>query len=227
MRVSRVAATIAAIAIVSGCGVTHHGAAAVAPSAAPAVASSTAASAPATSAPSTSHPATSAPATSHPATSAPATSHPATHPVTAQPVASAPATSAPATSAPATSHPVAARPAADPATVWLESPGGQAQVTFNDDVDALAAALETESLSTTVANHLVFEADARIVRAQASKILATRALLPTVNQAAYKQMLNDFITVADLLQPGPGYGTTAQDDTAWNTALIASNIAVT
>ena len=232
MRVSRVAATIAAIAIVSGCGVTHHGAAAVAPAAAPAVASSTAASAPATSAPATSHPATSAPATSHPATSAPATSHPATHPVTAQPVASAPATSAPATSAPATSapatsHPVAARPAADPATVWLESPGGQAQVTFNDDVDALAAALETESLSTTVANHLVFEADARIVRAQASKILATRALLPTVNQAAYKQMLNDFITVADLLQPGPGYGTTAQDDTAWNTALIASNIAVT
>jgi hypothetical protein len=237
MRVSRVAATIAAVAIVSGCGVTHHGAAAVAPSAAPAVASSTATSAPATSAPATSHPASSAPATSaratsHPATSAPATSAPATHPVTAQPVASARVTSAPvtsarATSARATSHPIAARPAANPATVWLESPGGQAQVTFNDDVDALAAALEAESLSTTVANHLVFEADARIVRAEASKILATRALLPTVNQAAYKQMLNDFITVADLLQPGPGYGTTPQDDTAWNAALIASNIAVT
>ena len=52
----------------------------------------------------------------------------------------------------------------------------------------------TESHSPTVANHLVFEADARIVRAQASKILAARALLPTVNQAAYKQMLYDFIT---------------------------------
>jgi hypothetical protein len=32
--------------------------------------------------------------------------------------------------------------------------------------------------------------------------------------------------VANLLQPGPGYGTTAQDDTAWNTALAASNITV-
>jgi hypothetical protein len=184
MRLSRVAATIAAVAIVSGCGVTHHSLAAVTPPAASAVASS------------------------------PATSPPATSP---------PATSAPATSAPATSPPSAA----DPATVWLGSPGGQAQVTFNDDVDDLAAALETESLSPTVANHLVFEADARIVRAQARKILATRALLPTVNQAAYERMLNDFITVANLLQPGPGYGTTSQDETAWNAALIASNIAVT
>jgi len=139
------------------------------------------------------------------------------------PATSPPATSPPATSPPATSHP----PAADPATVWLESPGGQAQVTFNDDVDVLAGALETEMLSPTVANHLVFEADARIVRAQARKILATRALLPTVNQAAYERMLNDFITVANLLQPGPGYGTTTQDDTAWNAALTASNINVT
>ena len=179
MRLSRVAATIAAVAIVSGCGVTHHSLAAVTPPAASAVASS---------------PATSPPATSPPATADPATSVPAT---------------------------------ADPATVWLDSPGGQAQVTFNDDVDDLAVALETESLSPTVANHLVFEADARIVRAQARKILATRALLPTVNQAAYERMLNDFITVANLLQPGPGYGTTSQDETAWNAALIASNIAVT
>ena len=174
MRLSRVAATIAAVAIVSGCGVNHHGVAAVTPPAAPAVASSA-------------------------------------------------ATPAPATSAPATSPPSAA----DPATVWLASPGGQAQVTFNDDVDDLAGALETESLSPTVANHLVFEADARIVRAEASKILATRALLPTVNQAAYERMLNDFITVANLLQPGPGYGTKTQDDTAWDAALIASNIIVT
>ena len=174
MRLSRVAATIAAVAIVSGCGVNHHGVAAVTPPAAPAVASSA-------------------------------------------------ATPAPATSAPATSPPSAA----DPATVWLASPGGQAQVTFNDDVDDLAGALETESLSPTVANHLVFEADARIVRAEARKILATRALLPTVNQAAYERMLNDFITVANLLQPGPGYGTKTQDDTAWDAALIASNITVT
>jgi hypothetical protein len=174
MRLSRVAATIAAVAIVSGCGVNHHGVAAVTPPAAPAVASSV--------------------ATSPPATSPPATSPPAT---------------------------------ADPATVWLGSPGGQAQVTFNDDVDDLAGALETESLSPTVANHLVFEADARIVRAEARKILATRALLPTVNQAAYERMLNDFITVANLLQPGPGYGTTSQDETAWKVALIASNITVT
>jgi hypothetical protein len=32
--------------------------------------------------------------------------------------------------------------------------------------------------------------------------------------------------VANLLQPGPGYGTTPQDDTAWNTALTASNVTV-
>jgi hypothetical protein len=134
---------------------------------------------------------------------------------------SPPATSPPVT--PATSHPAAA----NPATVWLGSPGGQAQVTFNDDVDVLAGALETETLSDTVANHLLFEADARIVRTQARKILATRALLPTVNQAAYERMLNDFITVANLLQPGPGYGTTTQDDAAWDAALTASNIAVT
>ena len=176
MRLSRVAATIAAVAIVSGCGVTHHGTAAVTPPASPAVASSMPSSPPATSPPVT-----------------PATSHPA---------------------------------AANPATVWLGSPGGQAQVTFNDDVDVLAGALETETLSDTVANHLLFEADARIVRTQARKILATRALLPTVNQAAYERMLNDFITVANLLQPGPGYGTTPQDDTAWYAALSASNITV-
>jgi hypothetical protein len=180
MRLSRVAATIVAVAIVSGCGVNHHGVAAVTHPAAPAVASSAIATSPA--------------ATSPAATSAPATSPPS---------------------------------AADPATVWLESPGGQAQVTFNDDVDDLAGALETESLSPTVANHLVFEANARIVRAEARKILATRALLPTVNQAAYERMLNDFITVANLLQPGPGYGTTSQDETAWNVALIACNIIVT
>jgi predicted thioesterase len=55
-----------------------------------------------------------------------------------------------------------------------------------------------------VANHVIFEADDRAVRARAAKILATPALLPTVHQAAYKTMLNDFITVANLRQPGPG-----------------------
>jgi hypothetical protein len=114
----------------------------------------------------------------------------------------------------------------DPSLAWLESPGGQAQVTFNNDVDIMAGDLETESHSPTVANHLVFEADARVVRAEAEKILSTRALLPTHNRRAYERMLKDFITVANLLQPGPGYGTTAQDYAAWYTALKASDITV-
>ncbi len=161
MKLSRIAATVAVAAIVSGCGVTHHGA-------------------------------------------------------TATPTHTA-----------ATSHLLAAaKPAADPAMAWLASAGGQAQVTFNDDIDTLAAALQVESHSPTVANHLIFEADARVVRAEARTILHTPALLPTVNRAAYKTMLNDFITVANLLQPGPDYGTTPQDDAAWYTALHASNITV-
>ncbi len=122
----------------------------------------------------------------------------------------------------------AARPApsADPSMVWLESAGGQAQVTFNDDVDVLAGDLEIESHAPTVANHLVFEADARVMRTQARTILSTCALLPATHRAAYVQMLNDFIAVANLLQPGPGYGTTPQDDSAWYKALHASNINV-
>ena len=169
MKLSRIAATVAVAAILSGAGIgiTHHDAAAV--------------------------------------------THTTTHAVTAST---------------ATAHLTAARPAADPAMVWLASAGGQAQVTFNDDVDTLAAALEAENYSPTVANHLIFGADARTVRTQANTILATPALLPAIHQAAYKTMLNDFITVANLLQPGPGYGTTPQDDTAWNTALAASNITV-
>src|ERR1039457_925368 len=87
-------------------------------------------------------------------------------------------------------------------------------------------AWQTEAHAPTVANHLVFEADARVVRAQARKILRTRALLPKHNRAAYKRMLNDFITVANLLQPGPGDGTTHQDYVAWYQALHASNITV-
>ncbi len=126
----------------------------------------------------------------------------------------------------ATTHPAAPTTPADPAILWLASAGGQAQVTFNQEVDALAGDLEIEAHAPTVANHLIFEADARTVRAQADKILATSALLPTVNRAAYRQMLHRFITVADMLQPGADYGTTSQDYTAWWAALNASDIAV-
>jgi hypothetical protein len=115
---------------------------------------------------------------------------------------------------------------ADPSMAWLASAGGQAQVTFNTDVDTLAAALETEDHSPTVANHLAFEAAARTVRAEARTILSTPALLPATNRGGYERMLKDFIVVATVLQPGPGYGTTAQDTTAWYTALSASNITV-
>ena len=114
----------------------------------------------------------------------------------------------------------------DPSLAWLLSRGGQAQVVFNHDVSVMAWDLQIESHDDSVANHLAFEADARVVRAQAHKILAHRALLPTHNRAAYKTMLKDFIVVANLLQPGPGYGTTPQDYTAWNTALRASNITI-
>ena len=115
---------------------------------------------------------------------------------------------------------------ADPSLAWLVSPGGQAQITFNDAVDTMAMDLETESHSDTVANHLIFEADARVVRSQAQKILTTPRLLPTHHRAAYKRMLHKFIKVANLLQPGPGYGTTAQDYAAWYDAMRASNITV-
>jgi hypothetical protein len=116
--------------------------------------------------------------------------------------------------------------AADPALRWLTSPGGQAQVTLNQDVDTLASALVIENQATTVANHLVFEADARTVATQARAILTHPALLPATGRAAYQHMLTDFITLAALLQPGAHYGTTAQDYTAWYTALRATNITV-
>jgi hypothetical protein len=116
--------------------------------------------------------------------------------------------------------------AADPSLAWLGSAGGQAQVTFNQDVDTLAAALEVEDNSPTAANHLLFEAAARTVRTEARTILSTPALLPKSGRVGYERMLKDFITVANLLQPGPGYGTTAQDEAAWYSALGASNITV-
>src|SRR5580658_3954084 len=115
---------------------------------------------------------------------------------------------------------------ADPSLRWLTSPGGQAQVTLNQDVDTLASALVIENQATTVANHLVFEADARTVATQARIILTHPALLPTTGRTAYQTMLTDFITLAALLQPGAHYGTTAQDYTAWYTALRATNITV-
>jgi hypothetical protein len=121
----------------------------------------------------------------------------------------------------------AQRPAPiDPSLAWLESAGGQAQVTVNDEIDTLAAALQTEAHAPTVANHLIFEADSRIVRTQARQILSTPALLPAHNRAAYTAMLTDFVTVANLLQPGAGYGTTPQDYVAWYQALHASNITI-
>ncbi len=58
--------------------------------------------------------------------------------------------------------------------------------------------------------------------AEAVTILSSPDLLPTVNRGPSKEMLHDFITVADLLQPGPQYGTTAED----YTALSASDIVV-
>jgi len=119
-----------------------------------------------------------------------------------------------------------AAPSPNPSLAWLQSPGGQAQVTFNADVTVLAAALETESFAATDANHVVFENDARAVRAEAVTILSRPDLLPTVDRGRYKEMLHDFINVADLLQPGPDYGTTAEDYTAWYTALRASDIVV-
>ena len=132
----------------------------------------------------------------------------------------------PATSATSATSANSRTAASDPSLAWLVSRGGQAQVVFNNDVGVMAGDLEIESHSPTVANHQAFEADARVVHAEAREILATRALLPTHNRAAYKRMLEDYIVVANLLQPGPGYGTTPQDYTAWNTALNASNIIV-
>ena len=134
------------------------------------------------------------------------------------------------------SHPAGTHAAASAATPppprptrpWggWNQPAARPRCRFNNQVAALAADLWTENGSPTVANHLLFEAAARAVRAQAQKILTTPALLPAVNRPAYQRMLNDFIVVASLLQPGPGYGTTPQDYAAWNTAMNASNINV-
>jgi len=182
MKLNRLAAATvaAAVAVVSGCGVTHHGAAAVADSASP------------------------------------------------RPAATSPHQAQARARAQAQAHTVTALRStpADRSLAWLESPGGQAQVTFDNAVATLAWDLEVESHAPTVANHLVFEADARVVRARARKILATPALLPKHNRAAYKRMLNKFIIVANMLQPGPDYGTTAQDYAAWYAAMRASNITV-
>jgi len=154
------------------------------------------------------------------------THHAATAPLTHTATTATAATHTAATHTAATHKAATAAAPADPAVLWLASRGGQAQVTFNQQVDTLAGDLEIEAHAPTVANHLTFEADARTVRAQAEKILSTSALLPTVNRAAYQHMLHSFVTVTDILQPGAGYGTTSQDYTAWWAALSASNIAV-
>jgi len=144
--------------------------------------------------------------------------------ITAAAIALAGCGSAPAVTAhhhrPARVQDLSARRTApqDPSLSWLASPGGQAQVVFSQDVDSLAAALETD-------NHAAFESDARAVRAEAREILRT-PLLPRSGRAGYERMLRDFTTVADLLQPGPGYGTTAQDVQAWDVALSASDVTV-
>src|ERR1700761_507920 len=115
------------------------------------------------------------------------------------------ATTPPVATYPVHAHPAAARPSdspsspsasPDPALAWLVSPGGQEQVTFNDEVSTLAGDLAIEDQAPTAANHVAFERDARAVRAEAEKILATPALLPATNRAAYQRMLRDFITVA-------------------------------
>ncbi len=72
----------------------------------------------------------------------------------------------------------AARP--DPSLAWLASPGGQAQVVLGQDVDRLAAALEAD-------DHPAFEADARVVRAEARKILHSPRLLPGYGRAGYER----------------------------------------
>ena len=141
--------------------------------------------------------------------------------------AAAPAAHTPATHTAPAGHAVPAHAlTADPSLRWLTSPGGQAQVTLNQDVDTLASALVIENQATTVANHLVFEAAARTVAGQARTILTHPHLLPTTGRTAYQNMLNDFITLSNLLQPGARYGTTPQDYTAWYTALRASNITI-
>jgi hypothetical protein len=149
-----------------------------------------------------------------------------THHTAAAPATHTAITHTTATHTTATHTTATATATADSAVQWLASPGGQAQVTFNQEVDTLAGALEIEAHAPTVANHLIFEADARTVRAQADKILATPTLLPTINRAAYQHMLHSFVTVTDMLQPGADYGTTSQDYTAWYAALNASNITV-
>ena len=84
----------------------------------------------------------------------------------------------------------------------------------------------TQSLENYAEGDEAVDIEARVVRSQAEKILATPRLLPKVHRAAYKRMLRKFIIVANLLQPGPGYGTTPQDYAAWYDAMRASTITV-
>ena len=109
---------------------------------------------------------------------------------------------------------------------WLASPGGQAQVLLATYTDALFGDLIIESKVPSAANHAAFEATARMVRTQAQLILDTPSLQPTHNRAAYRRLMHDWIRLADALQPGPGYGTVAEDWRLWDAALSASDIEV-
>jgi hypothetical protein len=60
-------------------------------------------------------------------------------------------------------------------------PADKPRSPFNDDADTLAGALVIENQSATVANHLVFETDARTVRGQAAWFTALRASNITVS----------------------------------------------
>jgi hypothetical protein len=109
---------------------------------------------------------------------------------------------------------------------WLVSPGGQAQVTLEEDTDALAGDLLIENSVPTAAWHRAFESQARTVMSQARSILADPALQPAHGHQAYIRLMRDWIAVGWLLQPGHDYGTRAQDMRAWDEVLRASDIIV-
>ena len=92
----------------------------------------------------------------------------------------------------------------------------QAQIDFADEQDTLAIDRHTEAGNPTAATHLLFEQDAAVIWTEAE------ALMPTVN-AQDQANLRQWITVADLLTPGPGYGTTAEDTSAWDAAVAGSS----
>ncbi len=95
--------------------------------------------------------------------------------------------------------PVDGRPTPDLSLVWSgwESAGDQAQVPFTDEVDTLAAALQTEV--TRPPSPIIGSRGRRpVVQAEAHQTLRTPApAAESHTRAACKRMLNDFITVAN------------------------------